>query len=176
MDPNKFGSNTIQQLIKFKPDAVFVSVPTPQLESGECNSEIVESVLQELNQAKDLLVIIKSTVPAYKLQSIKEQCINLRIVYNPEFLTEKNYINDFKNPPMHLFGGAIKDTEEVEQLYTEFSSCKKCMEYTNEERYSYEYVYDNQFGYIYNQIVDSVRSPNIEICRDNFESKKLVIQ
>jgi len=48
------------------------------------------------------------------------------------------------------------------------------MECTNEERYSYEYeyVYDNQFGYIYNQIVDSVRSPNIEICRDNVESKK----
>ena len=57
-----------------------------------------------------------------------------------------------------------------------FSSCKKCIECTNEERYSYEYVYDNQFGYIYNQIVDSVRSPNIEICRDNFDSKKLVIQ
>ena len=90
VDPNKFSGNTIQQLIKFKPDAVFVSVPTPQLESGECNTEILDSVLQELNQAKDLLVIIKSTVPAYKLQSIKEQCINLRIVYNPEFLTEKN--------------------------------------------------------------------------------------
>ena len=126
VDPNKFSGNTIQQLIKFKPDAVFVSVPTPQLETGECNTEIVESVLQELNQAKDLLVIIKSTVPAYKLQAIKEQCINLRIVYNPEFLTEKNYINDFKNPPMHLFGGAIKDTEQVEALYKEHSSCKKC--------------------------------------------------
>jgi UDPglucose 6-dehydrogenase len=105
---------------------VFVSVPTPQLESGECNTEILDSVLQELNQAKDLLVIIKSTVPAYKLQSIKEQCINLRIVYNPEFLTEKNYINDFKNPPMHVFGGAITDTETVEQLYLEHSACKKC--------------------------------------------------
>jgi len=126
VDPNKFSGNTIQQLIKFKPDAVFVSVPTPQLESGECNTEILDSVLQELNQAKDLLVIIKSTVPAYKLQSIKEQCINLRIVYNPEFLTEKNYINDFKNPPMHVFGGAITDTEIVEQLYLEHSACKKC--------------------------------------------------
>ena len=105
---------------------MFVSVPTPQLESGECNTEILDSVLQELNQAKDLLVIIKSTVPAYKLQSIKEQCINLRIVYNPEFLTEKNYINDFKNPPMHVFGGAITDTETVEQLYLEHSACKKC--------------------------------------------------
>jgi len=126
VDPNKFSGNTIQQLIKFKPDAVFVSVPTPQLESGECNTEILDSVLQELNQAIDLLVIIKSTVPAYKLQSIKEQCINLRIVYNPEFLTEKNYINDFKNPPMHVFGGAITDTEIVEQLYLEHSACKKC--------------------------------------------------
>jgi UDPglucose 6-dehydrogenase len=126
VDPNKFSGNTIQQLIKFKPDAVFVSVPTPQLESGECNTEILDSVLQELNQAIDLLVIIKSTVPAYKLQSIKEQCINLRIVYNPEFLTEKNYINDFKNPPMHVFGGAITDTETVEQLYLEHSACKKC--------------------------------------------------
>ena len=126
VDPNKFSGNTTQQLIKFKPDAVFVSVPTPQLESGECNTEILDSVLQELNQAKDLLVIIKSTVPAYKLQSIKEQCINLRIVYNPEFLTEKNYINDFLNPPMHVFGGAITDTETVEQLYLEHSACKKC--------------------------------------------------
>ena len=27
---------------------------------------------------------------------------------------------------MHVFGGAIKDTEAVEQLYTEYSSCKKC--------------------------------------------------
>ena len=106
--------NTLEEVVNDS-DVVFVSVPTPQLESGECNSEIVESVLQELNQAKDLLVIVKSTIPGYKLQTIKEQCINLRIVYNPEFLTEKNYINDFRNPPMHVFGGAIKDTEEVEQ-------------------------------------------------------------
>jgi len=126
VDPNKFSGNTIQQLIKFKPDAVFVSVPTPQLETGECNTEILDSVLQELNLGKDLLIVIKSTVPGYKLQAIKEQCINLRIVYNPEFLTEKNYINDFKNPPMHVFGGSIKDTEIVEQLYTEYSNCKKC--------------------------------------------------
>ena len=126
VDPNKFSGNTIQQLIKFKPDAVFVAVPTPQLETGECNTEILDSVLQELNQGKNLLIVIKSTVPGYKLQAIKEQCINLRIVYNPEFLTEKNYIQDFKNPPMHVFGGAITDTEQVEALYKEYSSCKKC--------------------------------------------------
>ena len=126
VDPKHNSTNTIEDLIAFKPDAVFVAVPTPQLESGECNTEILETVMQQLNNTKGQLVIVKSTVPAYKLQKIQEECINLKIVYNPEFLTEKNYIEDFKNPPMHLFGGAIKDTEEVEQLYTEFSSCKKC--------------------------------------------------
>ena len=126
VDPNKFSGNTIKKLLDFRPDAVFVSVPTPQLESGECNTSIIESVLQELNAGKNLLVIIKSTVPAYKLQAVKEQCINLRIVYNPEFLTEKNYIHDFKNPPMHIFGGAPTDTEQVEQLYKDHSLCSAC--------------------------------------------------
>ena len=97
VDPKHNSTNTIEDLIKFKPDATFVAVPTPQLESGECNTSILEDVLQKLNNDKNHLVIIKSTVPAYKLQAMQEQCVDLRIVYNPEFLTEKNYIEDFKH-------------------------------------------------------------------------------
>ena len=104
VDPKHNSTNTIEDLIKFKPDATFVAVPTPQSESGECNTEILEGVMQQLNNSKGLLVIVKSTVPAYKLQKIQEECINIRIVYNPEFLTEKNYIDDFVNPAMHVFG------------------------------------------------------------------------
>jgi UDPglucose 6-dehydrogenase len=104
-------------------------VPTPQLEFGECNTTILEDVMRQLNNSKGLLVIVKSTVPAYKLQSIKEQCVDLRIVYNPEFLTEKNYINDFVNPPMHVFGGINADTDAVEKLYREHSDCKECPVY-----------------------------------------------
>ena len=69
VDPKYFSQNTIKDLIEFKPDATFVAVPTPQLESGECNTEILESVVTELNRIKNHLVIIKSTVPAYKLQA-----------------------------------------------------------------------------------------------------------
>ena len=43
VDPKHNSTNTIEDLIKFKPDAVFVAVPTPQLESGECNTEIMET-------------------------------------------------------------------------------------------------------------------------------------
>jgi UDPglucose 6-dehydrogenase len=129
VDPKHNSTNTIEDLIKFKPDAVFVAVPTPQLESGECNTEILEGVMQQLNNSKGLLVIVKSTVPAYKLQKIQEECINIRIVYNPEFLTEKNYIEDFRHPPMHVFGGINADTDAVEKLYNEHSDCAECPVY-----------------------------------------------
>jgi UDPglucose 6-dehydrogenase len=129
VDPKHNSTNTIEDLIKFKPDAVFVAVPTPQSESGECNTDILEGVMQQLNASKGLLVIVKSTVPAYKLQKIQEECINIRIVYNPEFLTEKNYIDDFVNPAMHVFGGTNADTDAVEKLYLEHSDCKECPVY-----------------------------------------------
>ena len=129
VDPKHNSTNTIEDLIAFKPDAVFVAVPTPQSESGECNTEILEGVMQQLNNSKGLLVIVKSTVPAYKLQKIQEECINIRIVYNPEFLTEKNYIDDFVNPAMHVFGGMNKDTDAVEKLYLEHSDCAECPVY-----------------------------------------------
>jgi UDPglucose 6-dehydrogenase len=82
--------------------------------------------MQQLNNSKGALVIVKSTVPGYKLEKIKEECTNLRIVYNPEFLTEKNYINDFVNPPMHVFGGVNADTDAVEKLYNQHSQCEPC--------------------------------------------------
>ena len=126
VDPKYFSQNTIKDLIEFKPDATFVAVPTPQLESGECNTEILESVVTELNRIKNHLVIIKSTVPAYKLQALQEQCIDTRIVYNPEFLTERNHLDDFVNPPMHIFGGKDPDTTEVEELYNNHSVCDTC--------------------------------------------------
>jgi len=126
VDPKHNSTNTIQDLIAFGPNAVFVAVPTPQLESGECNTSILEDVMQQLNNSKGSLVIVKSTVPAYKLEKIKQECVDLRIVYNPEFLTEKNYIDDFVNPPMHVFGGINSDTDAVEKLYKEHSDCREC--------------------------------------------------
>ena len=52
VDPKHNSTNTIEDLIAFKPDATFVAVPTPQLESGECNTAILEDVMQQLNKCK----------------------------------------------------------------------------------------------------------------------------
>ena len=125
VDP-KHNNNSIQDLIEFQPAATFVCVPTPQSDTGEANTNIIESVLMELNRYRDHLVIIKSTVPAYKLTEFQKKFIDINIIYNPEFLTEKNYIEDFRNPPMHVFGGDKKYTDKAEQLYKKHSVCRDC--------------------------------------------------
>jgi UDPglucose 6-dehydrogenase len=126
VDPKYYRNNTIKDLKEFKPDITFVCVPTPQSESGECNTESLQQVMQDLNSIKDQLVVVKSTVLYYKLKEIQEQCIDLKIVLNPEFLTEKNYIEDFRNPPMLLLGGKRSDTERVEKIYRDHSVCQPC--------------------------------------------------
>ena len=129
VDPKHNSTNTIESLIEFKPDATFVAVPTPMLETGECNISILQEVLQKLNKHKGHLVIVKSTVPSYQLQALQEECVDLKIVYNPEFLTEKNHIMDFQKPSMHIFGGINADTDAVEKLYKEHSICEPCPVY-----------------------------------------------
>jgi UDPglucose 6-dehydrogenase len=126
VDPKYFQENRIEDLTAFRPDATFVSVPTPGSESGEANTDTLFDVCRNLNSYKGHLVIVKSTVPSYKLEQLVEECVDLRIVYNPEFLTEKNYINDFRNPAMHVFGGQLKDTEKVEEIYKKHSTCRPC--------------------------------------------------
>ncbi len=126
VDPKYYAENTVQGLINFDPHFVFVAVPTPQSETGECDPEILFSVMHDLNKLKDKIIVIKSTVPAYILKKIQEECVDIHLVYNPEFLTERNYIEDFKNPPMHVFGGEERYTKKVEELYNNHSVCKQC--------------------------------------------------
>ena len=45
---------------------------------------------------------------------------------NWEFLTEKNALDDFINPPMHVFGGEKNATKKLEEIYKEHSRCKPC--------------------------------------------------
>jgi len=125
VDPKR-NSNSIADLIQFDPGAIFVAVPTPQSTTGEADVSTLATVLTQLNCGRDYLVVIKSTVPAYRLTEFKDTYSDLRIVYNPEFLTEKNYIEDFRNPAMHVFGGDAEHTLAVADIYDKHSICNPC--------------------------------------------------
>ena len=77
---------------------IFVCVPTPMEESGHCHTGIVESVVKDL-QAKvgDIPIVLRSTVPVGLSKS-------LGVNFMPEFLTEKNWMNDVREAKDWIVG------------------------------------------------------------------------
>ena len=73
-----------------KSDIFFICVPTPMLaESGECDTRIVEKVIFQL-QSTNKNIYVRSTVPI-------GFCKKWNVNFIPEFLTEKNWRQDFFN-------------------------------------------------------------------------------
>lgn len=95
----------------------FVCVPTPMREDGSCFTGIVESVISNIaKHNKDCDIVIKSTVPPGFTKKMSK--IHERVFFNPEFLTEANYLEDFKSLPYQFIGSpnGLK-SELLEQLY-----------------------------------------------------------
>ena len=125
VDP-KFNDNTIYDLVNnFDPPILFVCVPTPKQDTHmDVDVSCVREVLQELHQLEYKgIVIIKSTITPDHLTKMKKD-FKLKLVYNPEFLTEANAHHDFLNPNMQVLGGKWKDCETVEKAYIRHSSVK----------------------------------------------------
>ncbi|MDB4339670.1 hypothetical protein OAA08_01140 [bacterium] len=104
-------------------DAAFVCVPTPFGPNGEIDASIVKDVVRQLEYFR-CPIIIKSTVTPEIVDELFNE--NRDVIYNPEFLTEKNHLDDFINPPMHIFGGNAMVTRKVQELYEKYSQCKPC--------------------------------------------------
>lgn len=93
-------------------EVIFVSVPTPMQKDGSCYLNIVHTVLENLKSIDyQGFIIIRSTVPV-------GTCDELGCYFMPEFLTEKNFINDFINNKNWIFGLLGKD-EERDSVFKE---------------------------------------------------------
>ena len=100
-------------------DVIFVCVPTPMRKDGTCYTGIVEEVIREINETADgHIVVIKSTVPPGTTDRINAEYTKSTVIFNPEFLTEANFIDDFKNQNRIILGGDRKGTSKVRQLYS----------------------------------------------------------
>lgn len=103
-------------------DLIFISVPTPMNKDGSCYLNIVNSVVKQIKDYVSLdekIVIIRSTVPV-------GTSANLNCYFMPEFLTEKNYLDDFKNNQDWIFGLKGCDKQDVifKKTITElFNTC-----------------------------------------------------
>ncbi len=104
-------------------DIIFVCVPTPMKESGECDTSIVESVIEDIAKIdRRKYVVIKSTVTPGTTERLAE-LHNMVIGFNPEFLTEANSYNDFRYQPLIILGSDNTGLGTVmAQLYYEFNA------------------------------------------------------
>ena len=102
-------------------ECVFVCVPTPSKPNGDCNTDIVESVIKEIddcNHEHKPTVVIKSTVPPGTTDRLHKKYKNIDVIFNPEFLTEMNFIEDFKNQSRIILGGVRRGTSLLRQVYS----------------------------------------------------------
>jgi len=93
-----------------KSNIVFVCVPTPMRLDGSCDTRILESVIQGLHdECKKTgvypVLVIKSTIPPGTTKRINSKYDDMSILFSPEFLTEANSYEDFKNQSRIIIGG-----------------------------------------------------------------------
>ena len=104
-----------------KVEVIFVCVPTPMNEDGSCNIFAVDKVIKEINftaMKRCKYVVIKSTIPPGTTTKLNKECDNIQIIFNPEFLTEANFIEDFKNQNRVILGGPRPGTTIIKQVYS----------------------------------------------------------
>ena len=104
--------------LAIKSDVIFVCLPTPMKKNGECYLGILEEVINDLNTTnKCKIIVIKSTIPPGTTEKWNKIYDNIDIIFNPEFLTEANSIEDFKNQNRIIIGGPRPSSTKVARLF-----------------------------------------------------------
>jgi UDPglucose 6-dehydrogenase len=94
-------------------DAIFITVGTPQSETGEADLSFVEAVAYEIASAirSPKLIVEKSTVPVRTCDSLRKTLLLngaesglVSVASNPEFLREGTAVTDFLYPDRIVIG------------------------------------------------------------------------
>tara|TARA_R110002110_G_scaffold147279_3_gene337732 strand:+ start:5415 stop:6251 length:837 start_codon:yes stop_codon:yes gene_type:complete len=117
-DINKICTcSTLEELVEVS-DFIFLCLPTPMRKNGRCDLSIVKDTVKKIDEMKqEKILIIKSTVPPGTTDMLNRECNNVNVVFNPEFLTEANYLDDFKNQNRIIVGGKRPYSTKVSNLF-----------------------------------------------------------
>ena len=123
LDKDKCSVDYLEDLVELT-NIIFVCVPTPMKKDGSCDTSIVEAVVKDINDmvvsrnVSGRIVAIKSTIPTGTTNRLNKECHNISVIFNPEFLTEANFIDDFKNQNRIIIGGERPSTTKLRQVYS----------------------------------------------------------
>ena len=110
--------SSLKELIG-KCQCIFICVPTPMAGDGSCYTEFVNEVIKDINRMTTVkkTLIVKSTIPPGTTEEWNEKYDQVDVVFNPEFLTEANSIEDFKNQNRIIVGGPRPATTKVARIF-----------------------------------------------------------
>ncbi len=117
-DPEK-SQDTLDETVN-KSEFIFLSVPTPADKDGFNDLSIVRSALRDIEsicKSPDNIILVRSTVVPGTTRELQKEFPNLRMVFNPEFLTERSASFDFINQTRVILGGDKQHTNKVKYLY-----------------------------------------------------------
>lgn len=113
----KGGNNVILAYDKYKPletmervvgesEFIFVCLPTPYKDDRIDLSIMDENVdgVVRLAKGTDKVIVIKSSIVPGTTRNYSEKYKNSKFCFNPEFLTEANYLEDFVNADRIVIG------------------------------------------------------------------------
>jgi len=130
IDPLK-STHSLEEVVN-QSDVIFVSVPTPSNPDGSMHLGILESALVDINNVsknQNAIILIRSTIIPGTTRKLQEKFNKLRLVFNPEFLTERSAKFDFINQARIILGGESEDTKIVAELYkSRFGDSIPCIE------------------------------------------------
>ena len=116
------ATHSLEELVNSS-EIVFISVPTPSNKDGSINLDILSGCLSEINQIASqsdnfsAIYLIRSTVVPGTTRMFQEEFPKLKLVFNPEFLTERSANFDFISQSRFILGGADENTKVVGDLY-----------------------------------------------------------
>ena len=96
-------------------DFVFVCVPTPMKKDGSQDLSFVENFFKTAKEGP--IYIIKSTVIPGTTNLLNEKFKNLKIIFSPEFLTERTAKLDILTQTRIILGGDKNLTSKVRNIY-----------------------------------------------------------
>ena len=113
IDPSKSNA-TYEKVIQN--NIIFICLPTPMNHDGSCNTSIVEGEIEKLDKLGKYTIVVKSTIIPGTTRAWNKKYLS-DIVFNPEFLTEKNAVNDFENQKHIVLGGTKKATNKIKNIF-----------------------------------------------------------
>ena len=120
-DDNK-STSTLDNMVHLC-DTIFLCLPTPMKSDGKCDTLIIENVLNSIDLIADnyeskRTIVIKSTITPGTTRIFNKKYESLDIVFNPEFLTERNAVKDYENQNRIILGGPRPATTELKQIFS----------------------------------------------------------